>query len=187
MEKKLFESKYGYFANGGREYVITNPKTPRPWVNVISNGDYSMIVSHTGSGYSWRGNAGQNRITRSFQDLIKDSWGKYVYIRDIDSKKFWSAAWKPVMAEYQEYEVVHGIGYSIFKHKVDNILSTMKVFVVPNYPVEIMEITLTNLDDKKRNLDITTYFEWVLGNFPDEHREFHKLFINPTFYEGKMQ
>lgn len=185
MEKKLFESKYGYFANGGREYVITNPKTPRPWVNVISNGDYSMIVSHTGSGYSWRGNAGQNRITRSFQDLIKDSWGKYVYIRDIDSKKFWSAAWKPVMAEYQEYEVVHGIGYSIFKHKVDNILSTMKVFVVPNYPVEIMEITLTNLDDKKRNLDITTYFEWVLGNFPDEHREFHKLFINPTFYEGK--
>nr|HPO28349.1 hypothetical protein [Petrotogaceae bacterium] len=61
--QKLFESKYGYFDKNGAEYVITDPQTPRPWVNVISNGDYSIIVSQNGSGYSFRSNAGENRIT----------------------------------------------------------------------------------------------------------------------------
>lgn len=182
--KKLFENKYGYFTEDGREYVITNPKTPKPWANIISNGDYAFMVSQTGGGYSWRGNAGQNRITRSFQDLVKDSWGKFVYIRDVDSKKFWSAAWGPVKAEYQEYEVRHGIGYSLFNHKVDNIKSEMKVFVVPHNPVEVMQVTLTNQDSVVRNLDISTFFEWGLGNAPDEHREFHKIFINSKFDEG---
>ncbi|QAV32634.1 Cellobiose phosphorylase [Fervidobacterium changbaicum] len=178
---KLFESKYGYFTSDGKEYVITNPRTPRPWVNVISNGDYSIIASHTGSGYSWRGNAGQNRITRLYQDLIKDNWGKYVYIRDTESGKFWSAGWKPVMAEYQSYEVVHGIGYTVYRHKVDDIYSEMKVFVSIDAPIEFMYIIVRNDANKTRKLDLTTYFEWVLGNFPDEHREFHKLFFDPTF------
>lgn len=181
--KKLFENKYGYFTEDGREYVITNPKTPRPWANVISNGDYSFMISQTGGGYSWRGNAGQNRITRTFQDLIKDPWGKYVYIRDTDSRKFWSAAWAPVKAEYEAYEVHHGIGYSVFKHKVNNIKSEMTVFVVPNNPVEIIQVTLTNEDSVDRNLDISTYFEWGLGVAPDEHREFHKIFIDSAFSE----
>lgn len=179
--KKLFENKYGYFTEDGREYIITNPKTPKPWANIISNGDYAFMVSQTGGGYSWRGNAGQNRITRSFQDLVKDSWGKFVYIRDVDSKKFWSAAWGPVKADYQEYEVRHGIGYSIFNHKVDNIKSEMKVFVVPHNPVEVMQVTLTNQDLVVRNLDVSTFFEWGLGNAPDEHREFHKIFIDSKF------
>lgn len=180
---KLFESKYGYFTEDGREYVITNPKTPKPWANIISNGDYSFMISQTGGGYSWRGNAGQNRITRAFQDLVKDNWGKYVYIRDLNSKRFWSAAWSPVKAGYQEYEVRHGIGYSVFKNKVDNIKSEMTVFVVPHKPVEIMMITITNNDNVERKLDVTTFFEWVLGHFPDEHREFHKIFINSKFDE----
>lgn len=71
--REKFPSRYGYFSENGREYVITTPLTPRPWVNVISNGDYGLMVSQTGSGYSWRGNAGQNRITRAFQDLIRDN------------------------------------------------------------------------------------------------------------------
>ncbi|WP_434223511.1 GH36-type glycosyl hydrolase domain-containing protein [Fervidobacterium gondwanense] len=178
---KLFESKYGYFTEDGKEYVITNPRTPRPWVNVISNGDYSIIASHTGSGYSWRGNAGQNRITRLYQDLVKDNWGKYFYIRDLESGKYWSAAWKPVMSDYQLYEVTHGIGYTVYRHKVEDIYSEMKVFVTVKDPVEIIHLRLRNDSSKTRRLDVTSYFEWVLGNFPDEHREFHKLFIVPEF------
>ena len=181
--EKLYESKYGYFTEDGREYVITNPRTPKPWANIISNGDYSFMVSQTGGGYSWRGNAGQNRITRTFQDLVKDNWGKFVYIRDTDSKKFWSAAWGPVKAEYTDYKVRHGIGYSIFEHEVNKIKSEMKVFVVPENPVEIIQVTLTNKDSSVRNLDISTFFEWGLGNAPDEHREFHKIFIDSKFDE----
>lgn len=183
--ENLFESKYGYFSKNGKEYIITTPKTPKPWVNVISNGDYSIIISQTGSGYSWRGNAGQNRITRLYQDLIKDNWGKYFYIRDLETNKYWSAGWKPVKKEYEEYKVIHGMGYTKIIQKNEKILSEMLSFVTSDDPVEIIEITLTNLDEKERKLDVTSYFEWVLGNFPDEHREFYKLFVDSEFDEGR--
>lgn len=175
-----YTSAYGHFSNDGRAYVVTTPKTPRPWGNIISNGDYGMMVSQTGSGYSWRGNAGQNRLTRSFQDLIKDNWGKYIYLRDLDSGEFWSAAYKPVMHPYDHYEVIHGIGYSTFVQEVAGIRSELTVFVSANEPVEVMQLLLTNTGGAVRNLDLTTYAEWLLGFSPDEHREFHKLFITTS-------
>ncbi len=179
MQRK-FESAYGYFSEDGREYIITTPLTPRPWGNVISNGDYGMMISQTGSGYSWRGNAGQNRITRSFQDLIKDNWGKYFYIRDLKRNIFWSAAYKPVMHPYTSYSVVHGIGYSRFIQQVEDIESQLTVFVAAKDPVEIFELKLTNRSADSRLLDVTSYAEWLLGFSPDEHREFHKLFIDTS-------
>lgn len=184
--KKLFESKYGYFSENGYEYTITDPKTPRPWVNVISNGDYSVIVSQNGSGYSWRGNAGENRITRFYQDLIKDDWGKYFYIRDLESKEFWSLGFKPVMQDYDSYEVVHGIGYTIIRQLKNDIYSEIKFFVSHEYPVEIIEIKIKNKGSKSRKLDITSYVEWVLGSFPDEHREFHKIFCDSSYSENTI-
>lgn len=176
MSPKL-TNPYGAFSDDGREYLIHTPLTPRPWSNVISNGDYSLIISQNGSGYSWRGNAGQNRITRSFQDLIRDNWGKYIYIRDLESGRFWSAAYKPVMARSDFYRVAHGIGYSRFNQRVEGIESTLTVFVAPADPLEIHELTLTNTSNRSRRLDVTSYLEWLLGFAPDEHREFHKLFI----------
>ncbi len=177
---KLFESQYGHFSEDGREYVINTPLTPRPWGNVMSNGDYGVMVSQTGSGYSWRGNAGQNRITRSFQDLIKDNWGKYFYIRDLKRGVYWSAAFKPVMHPYQRYSVAHGLGYSRFTQEVESIESVLTVFVTPDDPVEVFQLTLTNRSAEARELDITSYAEWGLGFAPDEHREFHKLFIETS-------
>ena len=179
MNKK-FENAYGYFSENGKEYQITTPITPRPWGNVISNGDYSMMVSQNGSGYSWRGNAGQNRITRSFQDLIKDNWGKYFYIRDTKRKVFWSATYKPVMHPYDDFSVIHGIGYSIFSQKIEGIASELTVFVAAHDPIEIFQLKLTNESAEPRELDITSYAEWLLGFAPDEHREFHKLFIETS-------
>lgn len=175
-----FECDYGYFSEDGKEYWIKTPLTPKPWGNVISNGDYGMMVSQTGSGYSWRGNAGQNRITRSFQDLVKDNWGKYFYIRDLRRHVYWSAAYKPVMHPYQHFKVVHGIGYSKFIQQVEDIASELTVFVSANDPVEIFKLTLTNLSQETRELDVTSYAEWLLGFAPDEHREFHKLFITTS-------
>lgn len=187
-----FKSPYGYFSDDGKEYIITTPITPRPWGNIISNGDYGMMISQTGSGYSWRGNAGQNRITRSFQDLIKDNWGKYFYIRDLKRNTYWSAAYKPVMHPYESFSVVHGIGYSRFIQKIEDIESELLVFVSANDPVEIFQLTLRNAGQESRELDVTSYAEWLLGFAPDEHREFHKLFIetsadapNQTVYARK--
>ncbi|MFN8529687.1 MAG: glycosyl transferase family 36 [Anaerolineae bacterium] len=175
-----FENAYGHFSENGREYIISTPFTPRPWGNVISNGDYAMMVSQTGSGYSWRGNAGQNRITRSFQDLIRDNWGKYFYIRDVKRQTYWSAAYKPVMHPYQRYEVTHGIGYSRFLHQVEDIESLLTVFVAADAPLEVFQLKLTNRSSETRELDITSYADWLLGFAPDEHREFHKLFIETS-------
>ncbi len=180
-EEKLFTNKYGYFTADGSEYVITDPRTPRPWINVISNGDYAFMVSQTGGGYSWRGNAQENRITRSFQDLIKDNWGKYIYIRDEEEGDFWSAGWKPVNREPQFFETRHGIGYSILKQKVNEISSSLKMFVVPDNPVEIWQLEVVNESDRERILNIFTYFEWNLGVGPDTHREFNKIFIDNNY------
>jgi len=176
MDRK-FASAYGYFSDNGREYVVTTPCTPRPWGNIISNGDYGLMVSQNGSGYSWRGNAGQNRITRSFQDLIKDNWGKYFYIRDRQRNVFWSATYKPVMHPFQSFSAVHGIGYSVFSQEIEGITSRLTVFVTPEDPVEVYRLELKNGGEEARMLDVTSYAEWGLGFAPDEHREFHKLFV----------
>jgi len=182
MMSKIFPCKYGYFNEDGTEYIITEPNTPRPWANIISNGDYSFMISQTGGGYSWRGNSHENRLTRNFQDVIKDNWGKYIYIRDEETKDYWSAGWQPVQKEYETYEVRHGIGYSILKQTINDISSSLKMFVVPGEPMEIWELTLTNHSDKERKLNLFSFLEWNLGS-PDEHREFNKIFIDNDYHE----
>lgn len=174
---KKFECKYGYFTADGREYVITRPDTPRPWVNVISNGDYGLIETQTGSGFSWRDNSNLSRITRWDQDLIRDSWGKYIYIKDKESGKHWSATWKPCCPKFDFYEVRHGQGYSILKSSYQGIRVEKTIFVDVEDPVEVWNIQLTNETKKARKLSLFTYFDWCLGNAADTHREFHKTFI----------
>jgi len=177
----LLANKYGHFTADGKEYVIVNPRTPRPWVNVVSNGDYGFVVSQTGGGFSWRGNAEQNRLTRLYQDLIKDNYGKYFYLRDRDSGRFWSLSWMPTQTPYETFSVRHGVGYSVFEYQVEEVHSTMRLFVVPNQPLEIVEIAVTNRSSRPKRLDLTSYFEWEAAIHPDAHREFHKLFMDTAF------
>ena len=182
---KMLKNKYGFFSDDGKEFVITNSYTPRPWINVISNGDYSMIVSQTGGGFSFRGNAEQNRITRLYQDIVKDNWGKYFYIRDKQSGAFWSAALNPVKKDAESYTVRHGMGYSVFTRATEGVESTLTVFVSRDKPMEYMLLTLKNLTDRPRELDVTGYFEWALGIAYDTHREFQRLFYD-LGYDAKL-
>jgi cellobiose phosphorylase len=176
-----FETKYGYFSDDGKEYIIKTPRTPRPWINVISNGDYGFVVSQTGSGYSWRTHAGLNRLTRWDQDLIRDEWGKYILIRDRDNGNLWSAGWKPVCVEPGKYNCRHGIGYTIIEASNRQIESSLLLFVPNDDPMELWKLTLRNSGSSPRRLSLFTYFEWGLGAAPDWHREFHKCFINTKF------
>ncbi len=180
---KRFTTKYGFFANDGNEYCIRTPRTPRPWINVISNGDYGITVSQTGSGYSWRTHAQLNRLTRWAQDLVKDEWGKYTYLRD-ESGNVWSAGWKPVCSEPEAYECRHGIGYSVITATNFGIETELLLFVPHDEPVEIWRLRIANRSRKKRTLDLYTYLEWGLGQAPDWHREFHKSFTK-TEYNAK--
>jgi len=176
-EVKKLESKYGYFTANGREYVITRPDTPRPWVNVICNGDYGFIESQTGSGFSWVDNSNLSRLTVWNQDLIKDESGKYIYIRDNETKEYWSAAWKPCCPEFDSFEVRHGQGYSVLKSAYKGIAVEKTVFVDVNEPVEVWHIALTNQSQSPRHLSLFSCLEWCLGNAADTHREFQKTFI----------
>ena len=176
-EQEKFKSPYGYFTADGREYVITRPDTPRPWVNVISNGEYGTIETQTGSGFSWRDNSNLSRITRWDQDLIRDNWGKYIFLRDKDSGKYWSGTWKPCMTKYDFFEVRHGQGYTVTTTKKNGIKFEKTLFVDVTDPVEVWKIVLTNETTKKRRLSVFSYFDWCLGNAADTHREFHKTFI----------
>lgn len=182
---KTFKTKYGHFSPDGREYILTTPRTPRPWINVISNGDYGLTVSQTGSGYSWRTHAQLNRLTRWVQDLVKDEWGKYIYLRD-EQNNVWSAAWKPVCSEPQAYRCRHGIGYSVIESRNFGVETELLVFVPNDEPLEVWHLTLRNRSRKTRTLNLYTYFEWGLGQAPDWHREFHKSFIE-TAYDPKAQ
>jgi cellobiose phosphorylase len=99
-----FETKYGYFTDDGDEYVIKTYKTPKPWINVISNGDYGAVISQTGGGFSWLNHSEFNRLNRWHQDMVKDDWGKYFYIKDNNTGKIWSPLWMPVKSELDFYE-----------------------------------------------------------------------------------
>ena len=126
---KKFASPYGYFTKDGMEYVVTRPDTPRPWVNVICNGDYGLIVSQSGGGFSWRENAQLSRVTRWEQDLIKDNWGKYIYLWDRESGEFWSGTWKPCMPAFDFFEVRHGLGYSVLTSSYRKIRMEKTLFL----------------------------------------------------------
>ena len=179
--EKLFETKYGYFTGDGKEYVITRPDTPKPWSNCISNGDYGLVIAQTGSGYSFRGNSNLCRINYWIQDLVKDDYGKYIYIRDNKTGKVWSVGWKPTCVKFKKYEVRNGMGYTVITSVANGVEARMRVFVQKNEPLEIWKVTLKDISGKKRDLSLFTYFELCLGNPNAVHREYHKTFIGTQY------
>jgi cellobiose phosphorylase len=176
-----YQTLYGYFDGANREYIITRPDTPQPWINVISNGDYGMILSQSGSGYSWRTHASLNRITRWEQDLIRDEWGKFIYLRDAQTGEFWSPSWQPRGHALESYRVRHGMGYSVVEATKDTIESGVTYFVPVDEPCEIWLLRLQNHGAETRQLQVFTYFEWLLGTAPDWHREFRNLFLETRY------
>lgn len=179
-------NEYGYFSDDGSEYVITRADTPMPWINVLTNGDYGMVLSQAGGGYSWRTHASLNRITRWEQDLIRDEWGKYLYIRDATTGEFWSPTFQPCGENVENYRVRHGMGYSVIEGRQGDISSAVTYFVPQADPCEVWLLNLKNEGDTPRQLQIFTYFEWLLGAAPDWHREFHRTFIETQYNSGAL-
>ena len=176
-----FSTKYGHFSQDGYEYVITRPDTPKPWVNVISNGEYGLILSQAGGGFSWLKHSNFNRLTRWNQDMVTDPWGRFIYLRDQATHAVWSAAYQPVKNPQGTYLCRHGLGYSIFTTRCHDIESEWTQFATLTDPAEVWMLRLRNLTARARDLDLFTYLEWCLGFAPDNHREFHKTFIETEF------
>lgn len=182
---KKFKNEFGYFTPDGSEYVITNPKTPRPWVNVNANEQYGFVVSQTGGGFSWYGNSQLSRLNIWHQDLVRDDYGKYIYVRDQKNGKIWSTTWKPTCVKARKYEVRYGLGYSIFSTLYNEIETEQCMFVPLDDSCEIWKIKIKNLSKKKRTLSFFSYAEMCLGNGTDTHREFQKTFIETEILKKK--
>ena len=178
---KQFETKYGFFSGDGNEYVIKTFKTPKPWINIITNGDYGLVVSQTGGGFSWQTHSEFNRLTRWHQDLIQDNWGKYIYIKNNVTGEVWSPTFLPVKTNLDNYECRHGFGYSVLTSEYKGIKIEFTLFVPNDDNLEIWDLKINNNSGQVADLSLYTYFEWCLGSSADHHREFHKTFIVTEF------
>jgi len=162
----MLKNKYAYVDNKTREYVITDPKTPRPWFNYIWNENYAGLLSHTGGGFSYYQSARDNRITRMrYNSLPWDRPGRYIYLKDVESGEFWSLSWAPTLnIKYDKYECRHGSGYSKISTEYKGIQAVLTYFVPLNDAGEIWHVEVKDLSGKERKLEVYSYTELLMGN-----------------------
>ncbi|MDZ7293840.1 MAG: glycosyl transferase family 36 [candidate division KSB1 bacterium] len=157
--------KYGAFSEDRKEFVITRPDTPRPWVNYISNGRYTGLVSHTGGGFSFCPSPRDDRITRwRYNSLPIDRPGRYLYVRDRKTGKYWSPTWQPTMSNLESFRCHHGVYYTRIVSACQGIQSQLLYFVPPDDDLEVWHVVLRNSQKTARELDLFAYVELCLGH-----------------------
>ena len=163
---------YGYFDNENKEYVITRPDTPLPWINYLSNGKYCAMVSNTGGGYSFYVDPRDQRILRyRYNNLPMDRPGRYLYIRDNQTSEFWSPTWQPVAKKLDNYECRHGLGYTKISSSYKGLDAEILYFVPLEDDLEIWSLTLQNNSSEKKELGIFSYAEFCLWNAISDQRD----------------
>ena len=179
--------KYGFFDNEKREYVITNPKTPAPWVNYLGSPEYGAIISNNAGGYSFAKSGANGRILRYVFNNF-DQPGRYIYIRDNKSKDFWSASWQPVGKDLDEYksECHHGTAYTKMMAEYSKISSEVRYYVPLNQSYEVWNLKLINNSDEERELNVTGYAEFTNNsNYEQDQVNLqYSQFITRTVFRG---
>jgi cellobiose phosphorylase len=159
--------QFGYFDDINKEYVITRPDTPKSWSNYLGSTEYGAIITNNAGGYSFYKSAAMGRFTRlRFNAVPLDQPGRYIYLRDDDSRDYWSASWQPVGKPLDRYksECRHGSAYTIITSEYDGIQSETTYFVPLEKTFECWRVKLTNLSGKPRRLSAFTYVEYA-GNW----------------------
>ena len=165
--------KFGYFDDNNKEYVITTPKTPLPWINYLGCNDFFTLLSNTCGGYTFYKDAKLLRMTRyRYNDTTPDTNGKYFYIKDGDT--IWNPGWQPTKTELDSYECRHGIGYSKFTGVKNNVEAALVTFVPADNPVELTKVTLTNKGNAKKDIQLFSYVEWCLWNADDDMKNYQR-------------
>ena len=167
--------KYGYFDDNNKEYVITTPKTPYPWINYLGTKDFFSLISNTAGGYSFYKDARLRRITRyRYNNVPIDDGGNYIYIRDCDT--VWSPGWKPVKTELDSYECRHGLGYTQINSSKNRLQAKVVYFVPLDISAMVQHLTLTNNSDTTKKIKIWTLEEFCLWNAYDDMTNFQRNF-----------
>ena len=167
--------KYGYFDDNAKEYVITTPRTPLPWINYLGSQDFFGLFSNTAGGYDFYKDAKLLRLTRyRYNNSPYDCGGRYYYIKDEDT--VWNPGWQPVQTELDSYTCRHGLGYSVITGEKNELAATLLAFVPINDNCEINQITLKNNSNKKKDIDLFSYIEFCLWNAEDDSTNFQRNF-----------
>ncbi len=167
--------RYGHFDDEAREYVITRPDTPLPWINYLGSEAYFGIISNTAGGYSFYRDARLRRITRyRYNNAPLDLGGRYVYLRDDESGEFWSPSWQPTQRDLEDYSCRHGLGYSIIESKYEGIRAETLYFVPLGENLEVWRIRVTNERPAPARLSLFSSIEWCLWEALDDNTNFQR-------------
>lgn len=167
--------KYGHFDDKNREYVITNPRTPWPWINYLGNEDFFSLISNSAGGYTFYKDAKFRRLTRyRYNNVPMDNGGKYFYIKDGDTT--WSPGWKPCKTELDLYECRHGMNYTTIKGEKDGVVAKALYFVPLKTWAEVQKLSLTNKSKTNKKLKIFSFVEWALWNAAADMENFQRNF-----------
>ncbi len=167
--------KYGHFSKDGREYIIRNPQTPRPWINYLTNETYCSILSQCAGGYSFFQDCRTNRVTRwAPENWHFDRPGKYIYVRLKTGRRKQSQAfsltYQPLRIKPQFFECRHGLGYSTISARNAGLQSEITYFVPRQDDCEIWLTSIENTTSKSMSLELFPYVEFLLGDYHEELR-----------------
>ena len=169
--------KYGHFDDQQREYVITQPDTPLPWMNYLGCQAYFGIISNTAGGYSFYRDARLRRLTRyRYNNVPLDFGGRYIYLRDDESKEFWSPSWEPTRTELKDYTCRHGMGYTAIRSEYAGIEAETRYFVPLDENLEIWQLTITNRRDTTARISAFASIEFCLWDAQDDATNFQRNF-----------
>ena len=167
--------KFGFFDDRNKEYVITSPKTPLPWINYLGCENFFSLISNTCGGYSFYKDAKLLRLTRyRYNNVPGDSNGHYYYIKE--GNTIWNPGWMPSKTELDSYECRHGMGYSHFTGSKNKVTAQLTAFVPIGDHCEINKLTLTNDSDTEKELQVFSYVEFCLWNAMDDMTNFQRNF-----------
>ena len=167
--------KFGHFDDENREYVITKPLTPYPWINYLGNEKFFSLISNTAGGYAFYTDARLRRLTRyRYNDIPLDYNGRYFFIND--NGTIWNPGFKPMNTALDSYECRHGFGYTKIASS-KNALKADVLYMVPNGEnCEIQKLTLTNESLENKKISVTSFVEWCLYNAQDDCTNFQRNF-----------
>ena len=167
--------RFGHFDDARREYVITTPQTPLPWINYLGSEDFFSLVSNTAGGYSFYRDARLRRLTRyRYNSSPLDMDGHHIYIKD--GGTVWNPGWQPTKTPLDRYSCRHGLGYTILEGEKDGICAAQELFVPKGDACELDRLTLTNRSDRPRELDVFSYVEFCLWDAVDDSTNFQRNF-----------
>lgn len=167
--------KFGFFDDRNREYVITTPKTPYPWINYLGNENFFGLISNTSGGYCFYKDARLRRITRyRYNNIPIDLGGRYFYIHD--NGDFWSHSWSPVKKDLSFYECRHGLGYTSITGERNGIKVNQLSLVPLKFDGEVHKITITNTSDADKEIKLFSFVEFCLWDAQDDMTNFQRNF-----------